>query len=135
MVERSCLVLLNSPSQQGVDHFNFVPWNLHGISTPSNPKKKKKKNLRVSKSVNSQLISKVKLIKIHKWLSIYIYIYHNSKSMSMSKSKKRINFPSNRKISTTDQTSCLLLLYHYQQPLISMSKTQFVYRVYIHNFY
>jgi hypothetical protein len=48
-----------------------VPWNLHGISTPSNPKKK---NLRVSKSVNSQLISKVKLIKIHKWLSIYIYI-------------------------------------------------------------
>jgi hypothetical protein len=132
MVERSCLVLLNSPSQQGVDHFNFVPWNLHGISTPSNPKKK---NLRVSKSVNSQLISKVKLIKIHKWLSIYIYIYHNSKSMSMSKSKKRINFPSNRKISTTDQTSCLLLLYHYQQPLISMSKTQFVYRVYIHNFY
>jgi hypothetical protein len=51
-----------------------VPWNLHGISTPSNPKKKKKKNLRVSKSVNSQLISKVKLIKIHKWLSIYIYI-------------------------------------------------------------
>ena len=49
MVERSCLVLLNSPSQQGVDHFNFVPWNLHGISTPSNPKKNKFKSLEVCK--------------------------------------------------------------------------------------
>jgi hypothetical protein len=38
------------------------------------PPTQKKINLRVSKSVNSQLISKVKLIKIHKWLSIYIYI-------------------------------------------------------------
>jgi hypothetical protein len=56
MVEHSWVVLLNSPSQQEADRFDFLPLNLIAILQ----KKKKKPNL---KAINSLLISYVKLKK------------------------------------------------------------------------
>jgi hypothetical protein len=58
MVEHSWVVLLNSPSQQVVDHFDFLPLNL--IAMLQKKKEKKKPSL---KAINSLLISYVKLKK------------------------------------------------------------------------